>query len=234
MRVISYDNISSTMEMAAALASETPDDNFCVIARSQSFGMGTEDRVWESPVGNFYATFCMKGIKLQKSSITKISILSGVSVVQTVAEYGFDIQLKWSNDLMINNHKVGGILCMIYEDMTFVGVGINFKTSPTVADVNFPIGCIDPQANVNYHDFAVSLGKRIQENIDLYREKGFDDFMAFWHDHNAFMNRLITIKLPHGSVFSAIDKGIDDQGSLLIDKQGIIRSLFSAQIIGVQ
>ncbi|MFT6072609.1 MAG: BirA family biotin operon repressor/biotin-[acetyl-CoA-carboxylase] ligase [Alphaproteobacteria bacterium] len=232
MQVFQFDAVASTMTKAQDLAKQCYDPMFCVLAKQQTEGKGTHGRVWESPIGNYYVTYC-----LQQSNVChlpQISIIVGISVAQALQHYDIDISLKWTNDLMVHRKKVGGILCVIQNNMILVGLGINFKVNPLISDSNnfFQTDYICKNLEISYLEFSKLLGCQLLLNLKAFSSNGFSEFMAYWQNYGAFYNQQISIELPDGSIKIGIDKGINTDGCLLLETQNGIEWFHSARIIG--
>jgi biotin-[acetyl-CoA-carboxylase] ligase BirA-like protein len=228
------------MDKALALSKTINEDNFCVLAQQQQLGQGTQGRIWHSPKGNFYATygFNKKDYQFEKNGqIALIALIAGIAVAEILTAYNIDIGLKWSNDLIIDDKKTGGILCIIHDNYIMIGIGINF-----ISDDNnklyqqgfFPSTFIRCYFDISFFDLAQKLGNYLKNNFDIYTQQGFTPFQQAWQNYSAFCNRLITVELPDKSLKTGIDSGIDAQGRLIIHTQKGIEYFHSVRIVKVE
>ena len=80
-----------------------------------------------------------------------LSLLSGLSCVKAIAKiYGIPCGLKWPNDIMLNNKKIGGILIEAKKKYLVIGIGLN--------------------VNENTHDINSTI-KEISTSLKLYYKK---------------------------------------------------------------
>ena len=107
-----------------------------VVADYQTAGKGRFDRQWESPVAqDLLFSFIVKpatGI----DQWSKITFPLGLAIRSALLDYvptHYPIQLKWPNDILINNQKCAGMLASINVDMDILilGVGLNVNQIPT-------------------------------------------------------------------------------------------------------
>lgn len=233
MQVFAFDTVPSTMLVAQDMAKAIKNESFCVLAKSQEAGIGTQGREWASPVGNFYATFCFKNF--QQAFVTKTAIVTGISVVQTLKEHDIKVKLKWTNDIIINDKKVGGILCDFIASDLYIGIGINFKISPANNNKTALLssGHIHENLEIDYTEFARILGKTISENLIFLKHNGFEEFVPLWQECSGFYNRMIDVELPSGVIKTGIDKGIDNNGCLMLQTSDNTEFFYSARIIKV-
>ena len=136
IRVLEYDSLGSTnteaLEMARGGAAEGP----CVIARAQTAGRGRHGRTWVSePDAGLYFSIILRP-SLPPESLPLITLMAGVAVHETLTELGLAPDIKWVNDVLIDEKKISGILAettMTDRGLAVVlGIGINIRRT------NFP------------------------------------------------------------------------------------------------
>ncbi|MBH0203569.1 MAG: biotin--[acetyl-CoA-carboxylase] ligase [Nitrospira sp.] len=133
------DLVSTNME-AASLARTGSPHGTVVIAESQSGGYGRHGRAWFSPPGlNIYCSIIIRGagpyLSLSQwlSWVPLVSALAVTEATQQVA--AVSLSLKWPNDLLLHEHKVGGILCessfaTTSDPVVIIGIGLNVNVHP--------------------------------------------------------------------------------------------------------
>ena len=93
-----------TLESTNATALSCPPGTV-VMAESQTAGRGRYGRTWQSPKGNLYMSLVLPD--LGKDNIA-LPFLTAVAVADSLP--GFDITLKWPNDVLLSGKKLAGIL----------------------------------------------------------------------------------------------------------------------------
>lgn len=78
-----------------------------LIAREQTAGRGQYGRTWISPRGNVYVAIRLP-FKAPFDN-TEAAMALSCCISATLADFGFDIKIKWTNDLVIEGGKVAGI-----------------------------------------------------------------------------------------------------------------------------
>jgi BirA family biotin operon repressor/biotin-[acetyl-CoA-carboxylase] ligase len=113
MKLIKLDAIDSTNEFLKGLSNNQLVENFTVVtAESQTKGKGQMGSVWVSdPSKNLIMSILVKNFLLDSSRIFDINIAVSVSIIQVLETLNIpELSIKWPNDIMSYNKKIGGIL----------------------------------------------------------------------------------------------------------------------------
>ena len=109
------------------------DDFTAVWALTQTKGRGRQRRVWRS-IPNTDLTFSTIVPLLAQAPEywPSVTLLVAVAVVEQLKELGFSPQIKWPNDIVINERKVAGILCESLmsnrNPRVIIGIGLNVNS----------------------------------------------------------------------------------------------------------
>jgi BirA family transcriptional regulator, biotin operon repressor / biotin---[acetyl-CoA-carboxylase] ligase len=109
-----------TVESTQLAAAEMPLGSV-VVADHQTAGRGRLGRKWDAPPGSgLFATFVCEARPL-------VVFAAGVAAAEAC---GGEVRLKWPNDLVLGDRKLGGILAEVRRDRALVGIGINLSWAP--------------------------------------------------------------------------------------------------------
>lgn len=134
--VISYDAIGSTNTEALRHARLGAEEGLCIVARRQTAGRGRYGRTWvsEKDAGLYFSIVLRP--KLEPQFLPLITLMTGVAVHDMLREYGLTPDIKWVNDIHVDEKKICGILAETAETKegiaVVVGVGVNLTSA------NFP------------------------------------------------------------------------------------------------
>tara|TARA_Y100001970_G_scaffold265516_1_gene353180 strand:+ start:5087 stop:5743 length:657 start_codon:yes stop_codon:yes gene_type:complete len=120
MKVFFFESIYNTQEFALQELSDVP---ILVISYSQEKGKGTSNRTWENADQALACSFAIKESEVRLKH-TLIPIISGYLFTELLHDK--NLYLKWPNDIILNNLKVGGILVERIKDKICIGMGINY------------------------------------------------------------------------------------------------------------
>ena len=110
------DSVTSTQDVARDLPVGS-----IVIADHQTAGRGRLDRRWEAPPG----TALLVSFVLEPRPLLSLAV--GVAAAQAC---GPAVRLKWPNDLLLGERKLGGILVEVTAGKAVCGIGVNLTWAP--------------------------------------------------------------------------------------------------------
>lgn len=134
-----YEEVRSTMDVAAALGDQAAPAGTLIVADAQRAGRGRGGRRWESPAaGGLWITLLER--PNDSSALPVLSLRIGLRIAKVLERWtDAPIQLKWPNDLHVGGAKLAGTLIDARWrdqrlDWVAIGVGINFTAPPEVTD----------------------------------------------------------------------------------------------------
>lgn len=135
MKLIKLDAIDSTNDFLKELASKQFVENFTVVtAEIQTKGKGQMGSVWVAEKGkNLTMSVLIKDVLIDLNQIYTLNIAVALAVVRALQSFKIpELAIKWPNDIMSYNYKIGGILIenSIKIDgsvNSIVGIGININ-----------------------------------------------------------------------------------------------------------
>lgn len=127
----------STNDEARALALDGAPEGAAVLARRQSAGRGRAGRTFLSPEGGLYLSVVLRPVA-PPHQWGILPLAAGLAVVDELRARGVEAALKWPNDVMLREDKVGGILVesrMGAPPFAVVGIGLNLQDAPALPGV---------------------------------------------------------------------------------------------------
>jgi BirA family biotin operon repressor/biotin-[acetyl-CoA-carboxylase] ligase len=220
-KIYYFECLSSTMDLAAELALKNAPEGTVVIAESQSRGRGRLGREWFSPrhKGIYFSVILRPKVAPLQAPV--FTLLSAVSVCEAVKRAsGLDAQIKWPNDLLLENKKIGGILTELNAEMdevrfVVIGIGIN---------VNNEAKSLLPHATSLKEEAGLALSRvsllqeilrALEENYLVFQKRLAGPVLEKWRLHNQTLGRRVKVSAHrHHIEGEALD--IDSDGSLLV------------------
>jgi BirA family transcriptional regulator, biotin operon repressor / biotin---[acetyl-CoA-carboxylase] ligase len=126
-RLISFfESITSTMPEATALAAAGCPSGTVVVAEEQTAGQGRHGHTWHSePGAGLYLSVVLR-LPLPPDSLPMLTLALGLAAAECIAR-ATDLHpdLRWPNDVMLDNRKTAGILVQLVDSVAIAGLGIN-------------------------------------------------------------------------------------------------------------
>jgi len=237
-RVYYFEDIDSTQNFALQISSNKKENGTLVIAEKQNDGKGRMNRKWFTPKGGIsFSVIIHPNFNISDSTL--IPIGTAVALSKSIQKIlGVKTNVKWPNDLTINNKKVAGILV----DASFqsnniesvvIGIGINYKINPkNVKDKikkteNFygVETLLKNGKNTNPVDLIRQFTFEFEKIVELLTNGKKTVIIKDWTIRSNTIHKKITISTDNGKI-SGIAKKIDADGALILStKNGSMRIL---------
>jgi BirA family biotin operon repressor/biotin-[acetyl-CoA-carboxylase] ligase len=155
-KVLAYPSLTSTNDIAKSEAKKGAREGTVVIAEEQTAGRGRIKRAWLSPRGSIALSVILHPTPAQLPSLIMVASLA---VARCIDGLGLKAQIKWPNDVLVNDKKVCGILIESdlkgdTVDYAVIGLGLNVNLDPT----DFPD--ITDSATSLAHEVGKELSRR--------------------------------------------------------------------------
>ena len=207
-----YDEIDSTNDEAKRI--EGIKDFNIFIAEKQTKGRGRHGKKWSSPdTGNIYMTI---STSQNTSQISPISLISGLICKKSIDKLirKPSIMLKWPNDILFNDKKIGGILVeteINKENIkTIIGIGINLNINKEESWW----GDLSKFALESKRNELINL--ILAEFLNIF-DNSYDNWVDDWKKSCMHINKEIEIFDGEHLQKKAIFKDIDAQGNAVIE-----------------
>lgn len=246
-RVVWYDSVSSTNDVADHLATDGAAHGTVVAADSQRSGRGRMGRAWHSPPGaGLYvsvvldpASFVGPVERGTASAASRVTLTAGVALADALrAATGLPAAIKWPNDLVVERRKVCGILAegaASGDTLRYVilGFGVNVLASaypPEIADratsIEAELGRPVDRGAV----FAESLAC-LAERLRQVSAGGFGALLDAWRQLSpSSVGARVRISAAGGWI-DAVTAGLDADGALLVRAEGSLRRVIAGEVL---
>jgi BirA family biotin operon repressor/biotin-[acetyl-CoA-carboxylase] ligase len=232
-----FQTIASTMDSAEQWAIKGAAEGTVVIAESQTKGRGRMGRHWHSPkYKGIYLSLVLRP-RILPGATPVLTLLSAVSICEAVKEAcGLEAKIKWPNDIILQNRKVGGILTELNAEMdstrfVIIGIGLNVnndKGSFVPGATSLSERC---KAELNRVQLLQELLRRLEANYLLFQQNGAPAIIQKWKAHNLTLGRRIKL-LFHKEQLEGMAVDIDQDGGLLLrNDAGLTQKVTSGDVV---
>lgn len=228
--------IDSTNQYLLDRIGELSSGDACV-AEYQQAGRGRRGRKWFSPFGsNLYLSMYWK-LDQGPAAAMGLSLVIGIVMAEVLQRLGAeDVRVKWPNDLYLKDRKLAGILVELTGKtgdaaQLVIGAGINLKMREPAADT-INQGWINLQeagVNIDRNELTAMLLKELRAALLHFEREGLAPFISRWRDLDNFLDRPVKLLIGDQEIHG-IERGIDQQGALLLEQDGIIKPYIGGEI----
>ena len=206
------------------LAKEGASEGTLALAEFQSAGRGRLGRSWEVPEGTSVMMSILLRPKFEPQYAPTLTLVMGMAVAKAVKNLGFDVSIKWPNDVVVSHKKICGILTEMGVrdgkiDYAVIGVGINVNIK------EFPEEMADKATSLyleSGREFDRSqIPGLVMEAFEEYYEKfaATCDLSGLKEEYESILaNYNQPVRVLAKEPYEGVARGITDGGELLVEK----------------
>ena len=206
------------------LAKEGASEGTLALAEFQSAGRGRLGRSWEVPEGTSVMMSILLRPKFEPQYAPTLTLVMGMAVAKAVKNLGFDVSIKWPNDVVVSHKKICGILTEMGVrdgkiDYAVIGVGINVNIR------EFPEEMADKATSLyleSGREFDRSqIPGLVMEAFEEYYEKfaAACDLSGLKEEYESILaNYNQPVRVLAKEPYEGVARGITDGGELLVEK----------------
>ena len=216
--------IDSTNLWIKRLAKEGAPEGTLALAEFQSAGRGRLGRSWEVPEGTSVMMSILLRPKFEPQYAPTLTLVMGMAVAKAVKKLGFDVSIKWPNDVVVSHKKICGILTEMGVrdgkiDYAVIGVGINVNIK------EFPEEMADKATSL-YLESGKEFDRSqipglVMEAFEKYYEKfaATCDLSGLKEEYESILaNYNQPVRVLAKEPYEGVARGITDGGELLVEK----------------
>ncbi len=223
---------SSTNDYLKTRVGVEPVHQQVVIANEQTAGRGRQGRVWQSKLGDCL-TFSLAWVFKQKQSqLGALALVVALAIHETLQKHQVTSQIKWPNDIVLGQHKMGGILIESKKEAhgtaLVVGIGLNFAL-PTDIEQDSTSVWADNEACI-CKVWLVDLLQKIETDFTLFEQVGFTPFIDRYHAAHRDIGQEVGL-YRQGELFTTGRvMGVDTDGALILQNAKGVEKVVSGEV----
>jgi BirA family biotin operon repressor/biotin-[acetyl-CoA-carboxylase] ligase len=237
-----FEELESTNSFLCSGAKATPGKLLICLAEYQTGGRGRRGRSWQMPFGGGLSLSVGWLFPMQPPDLPALALATGVVARRVLIEHtGLAVQIKWPNDLLYGDRKLGGILVELAAEShgpchAVIGLGINISATPELpsgsdawaggaTDLAAAAGGPAPSRNALAGALIAGLAALLRE----YANSGFAAYrLEFGHADYLFGRSIHVAGLTGGVTGTAA--GLDEAGALLVATGSGVTKVISGEV----
>jgi len=211
-----------------------------LLADYQTGGKGRHGRMWHSPPEQALLFSVLLTERCNRAFLHVYTFLAAVAVFEGLEMLGggaFKLDLKWPNDVLLEGHKLCGILVqnrLVGNEMSQIVIGIGINVNQPA---NFFIGELSQGTSLN-----IALGRKL-DRVEVLKQVlvGLDHWLFILGDSGeiAIFNRWKALCSSIGKrvlvndgrqIYTGIFKDLSNQGGLVLETGGHCRVFYAADV----
>lgn len=234
MKYIYLDETESTNNYAKEHITEI-EDKVIVYTSKQTRGRGRFDRTWvDLGSENIYMSIVLKPAEEMRRNFSNLTQYTALKLAETFEKYGVIPQIKWPNDILINNKKISGILAetVIKNNKLagiIIGIGINLNANEEdFSKIDKPVTSLNIETNkkINKEEFLNDYICKFFDKYDEFLQKGFPYIKTDYEKYINFLGKEIIINNLNKTI-TGIAEEITNDGAIIINGE----KLFTGDIL---
>jgi len=209
----------------------------------QTAGIARRGKTWQTKPGNI--TFSLLSTTdTPAKDLLGLSLVTGIGVADCLRDAAdVSVQLKWPNDVLVNNVKLGGLLTELSNVpakpgmptvcQVLTGIGVNFLADPDVLELGIGATSLEKQSVLTTpKQRDVLIGKLAASVLSAHQrfyQEGWSAFADRWKALDWLLNKNVMIHSQQ-STEQAVARGVNEQGALLVQRDGSTYPVYSGEV----
>jgi BirA family biotin operon repressor/biotin-[acetyl-CoA-carboxylase] ligase len=235
--------VDSTNRHVAEHAANAPGATHVCVAEVQNAGRGRRGRSWVAPFGCGVCMSMAWQFAEAPPTFSALGLGVGVAAVRALRRLGLEgVGLKWPNDLVWQNRKLGGILIEMRGEsagptQVVIGIGLNVRMPSAVrlmlaeqqATLVSDIHEIMRERTPTRNALVAMLIEEIVTMLQTFGERGFEPFLEEWQRLDSLVDAPVRV-IAGAETTIGRARGVDTNGTLLVDVDGELRRFASGEV----
>jgi len=235
-----FKEVGSTQTVIKKLAQQDAPQGVVAVTDSQTEGRGRRGRVWQTPPGRNVTFSVLLRPHLKPGEVQLLNLAAGIAIRRAVdTGYNLRTELKWPNDVLVNNKKLCGILSeaagepdRIYYAVTGVGLNANLEAADFSSDIRDTATSLLLETGVKAARpalLAAVLGEFAELVAALDGPGGAAELIGIYRRECDTLGRDVRV-VQDDEEFTGRATDVTDQGALVVSVNGRNRIFAAADV----
>lgn len=224
-----FAEVDSTNSYLMQMPAPEPGEMSVALTSNQTAGRGRHGKTWQSPPGSGLCMSVAYTFDRKPENLPALTLALGLGAIRALQESGAEgVELKWPNDLVANDGKLGGILTEVQKQSAttvsvVTGIGINVDLQGELdfgVETDWARRVVDLKSvssdRPDMNNLASRLTSHLFESLSEYETSGFAASVDEWSGYDWLKGRELTIDTGSEQV-TGIGAGVAEDGALLLE-----------------
>lgn len=207
------------------------------LAECQTSGRGRRGRSWKSPLGGNIYTSVSWTYDGMSRGLGGLSLAIASEVVAQLENMGVHgLWIKWPNDIVYKDAKLGGILVEIVGEangacLVVCGLGLNVSMSGSGLDIDQAWTDLRSVTNakISRNHLAGRLCGTILRTMAEYPSRGFGGYKETWSERDVLRDREVAVH-SGDAMCTGMARGVGEDGALIVEVAGELRQFYGGDV----
>ncbi|QQS16829.1 MAG: biotin--[acetyl-CoA-carboxylase] ligase [Neisseriales bacterium] len=209
------DEVSSSNTVLQALPEQARSSGLVLGAEWQHACRGRMHKTWQVALGGSLTFSVLWHFANKPLALSGVTLAAGIAVIRALHQLQVPAQLKWPNDIVLCQGKLGGILVEAIHQHAqgtwgVIGMGLNIGDAP-----NRPataVYCTIASRNI----LLAYILNALEAVLTVLATQGFQCLQKEWEKACVHLDLPVQLLVPNGQIMQGIAQGVNEQGALLL------------------
>jgi len=222
LQVTTFTLVDSTNSQMVKRGADASIAGQLYLAEFQYGGRGRRGRRWLSPYARNLSMSLGAATTRPIADLGGLSLVVGLALADAIEEMGVSgLQLKWPNDILVNDEKLCGILVELVQRRSTVeiviGIGVNISlTADEMSQIGQPVADLRRLGvTISRSELVVAFITRVQQYLQKFDADGFEPFIAAFNALHKYHDQICSIIQGDNETTGRVS-GVGFQGELIL------------------
>lgn len=233
-----FNSVTSTNEVARKFASNSKYNGTVIVAETQTKGKGRQERKWLSPAykGLWFSVVLQPDCPAENLGLLSLLASNALrkAIITILNVYP---QLKWPNDIFLNDKKISGILLeSVFQGpkLNHVIIGIGINVTQTSDDFPKEINSIasslysETGQRIKREALLLEVLHQLEHDYLIFLSGDLNLILTEWDENCLHKDQQVELSTPGGKLVSGKYQGVDTFGNLCLLTPDNNSSIFSS------
>ncbi|HEV2227971.1 MAG TPA: biotin--[acetyl-CoA-carboxylase] ligase [Steroidobacteraceae bacterium] len=213
-----------------------------LLAEYQTAGRGRRGRAWLAPPGGAICLSLSWTFREVPPELGALGLAIGVCALRALTALNVrNLGLKWPNDLLLAERKLGGVLIDLRAESAgpayvVIGIGLNVVLGEAllrkIAAAGLPAADLASAGStaLSRNRLAAGLIAECVRGLKAFEREGLKPFIEEWRSADALRGRPVEVRTAEGAATLGFARGIDVRGALMLETPGGVKRFISGDV----